>query len=429
MQTGQQAERRPTSPPRSVDQAALKRSAQRGPLKIELGWFHRYPARFASEVLGAILAGVLRRIEGDLQVCLDPFAGTGATIAACRQIGVASIGIELSQLGVEISRLRLEPPSDVEAVLKTIEAWTSEIPPSRSRVGRDLEWWLGNLNARCLTGYLSKIPALPDESARRFARVAVSQSLRPASRWLAGSVKVTADPTRTPPPIGDQLRKWARVIAQDCINESARSPRINGAPSPATTILGDARFVPLAAGTVDAVVTSPPYFVTYDYFEVNRLSYLAFGWDQPRQLQVGVRHGVETDGVGFVAPQPFKRWYKEFGEEQGAFGRALRAYSQSLRVQMAELFRVVRPGGIVAYAVANSTRKERSFELAKAVRDMLSEAGFVDLEIAARGLGDRHILPVTRDSRSGQFATEGIAGVSERIVYAHRPPHPRRRRR
>jgi hypothetical protein len=87
---------------------------------------------------------------------------------------------------------------------------------------------------------------------------------------------------------------------------------------------------------------------------------------------------------------------------------------------MAELHRVLRPGGVVAYAVANSTRRGKPFELVGAARELLTEAGFEVLTTHARNLGDKHILPVTRDAESGRFATTGIAGVTERIVYARR---------
>lgn len=92
-----------------------------------------------------------------------------------------------------------------------------------------------------------------------------------------------------------------------------------------------------------------------------------------------------------------------------------------MRDHMAELHRVLRPGGVVAYAVADSTRRGRPFELAGASRELLQEAGFEVLMTRARHLGDKHILPVTRDADTGRLASEGIAGVTERIIYARRP--------
>ena len=400
---------------------SLKAAAARGPLPVELGWFHRYPARFGQEVLSTMLAGVVRRLQGDLAVCVDPFAGTGATMAACRQLGIGSVGVELSALGVEIARLRLHPPLDLTSAVDMIEAWTMAPTPARHQLDDDLAWWLGDANARAVSGYLDALADVTDQQLARFATVAISQALRPASRWLSGSVKVTADPNRAPPPIGPQLRRWVRAMGRDCQTEHSRVRSISDRATPAVVMTGDACALPLADGAADAAVTSPPYFVTYDYFEVNRLSYLAFDWPRPRALQVGMRYGHAADGVGFVPPERMHDWYREeFKGERQLFGRALRAYCQRMSTHMTELHRVLRPGGILAYALADSTRRGKPFELVAACCELLENAGFEVTDTEARGLGDTHILPVTRDAQSGRFASVGIDGVTERIVYARR---------
>jgi hypothetical protein len=395
--------------------AVLRRQARNGTLTVELGWFHRYPARFAPDVVATMLSGMLSRLEGPVSVVLDPFAGTGATLAGARQLGLASMGVELSALGVEVARLRLDPPPNVGAALEMVEDWSEAPAPARPDLDGELVGWLGADNARALTGYLHALAGVADARMARFGRVAISQALRPASRWLVGSVKVTADPKRTPPPIGMHLRRWARVIAADCRTEQLAS-------APGLIMAGDACRLPLARSSVDAVVTSPPYFVTYDYFEVNRLSYLAFGWPRPRHLQVGMRFGHQRDGTGFVPPAALARWYAEdFSAEDGFFGRALRAYCQRMAAHFAEVRRVVRPGGVVAYAMADSTRRGRPFDLVRGTVQMMRQAGFADIESRPRSLGDTRILPATRDTVTGRFASSGSAGVRERIIYARNP--------
>jgi hypothetical protein len=359
-----------------------------------------------------MFAGVLRRLDGPIGTVLDPFAGTGATLAAARQLGVASVGVELSTLGVEVSRLRLDPPDDIDGALDLVIGWSHRSAPKRSTLSAELNDWLGPENSRALTGYLQALHAISDPRIARFARIVISQSLRPSSRWLSGSVKVTADPNRIPPPIGTHLRRWARVIASDCKTEHA-----SGAP--AMVLVGDACHLPIAPSSVDAIVTSPPYFVTYDYFEVNRLSYLAFDWPRPRSLQVGMRFGHERDGAGFVPPPAFGRWYADyFTGEDRLFGRALRTYCQQMAQHFMEVRRVLRPRGIVAYAVANSTRQGRTFDLVNATRELMLKAGFINVEARVRSLGETRILPTNRDTVTGRFASEGSAGVSERIIYA-----------
>src|SRR5262249_20139875 len=119
---------------------------------------------------------------------------------------------------------------------------------------------------------------------------------------------------------------------------------------------GDARQLSLDDRTVDAIVTSPPYFVTYDYFDIQRLSYLAFNWPTQRQAQVGAkyRHDRSDDG-GVSWPAALADWYTDdFRGEDTFLGRALRVYIDGVRTHLKEAFRVLAPGGVAAYSLANT---------------------------------------------------------------------------
>ena len=396
--------------------ASLQVLAARGSLPIYLGWFHRYPARFAPEVVGSMMAGILQRLDGPLQRCFDPFAGTGASLAACRQLGVGSYGVELSRLGVTIGRLRLDPPPEVEDAVALLDDWSRLRGPSRPTICPELQWWLGSDNSRVVSALLENLSEIRDLRLRRFATVAISQALRPASRWLVGSVKLTADPGREPPHVGGQLRRWSAVIAKDCVAERRRNRIVAGKIAAASIDEGDACALSLPDEFVDAVLTSPPYFVTYDYFSVNRLSYLAFKWPIPRAQQVGAAYGHTTDGAGFVAPSSMAAWYSSrFGGESRATGRALRVYIQRMRLHFRELHRVLRPGGVVAYAVASSFRDGHDFDLTRACREMMSTAGFENIQTVHRSVRGRRILPVGRDRSSGRFSGTAEAGVQREI--------------
>jgi hypothetical protein len=160
----------------------------------------------------------------------------------------------------------------------------------------------------------------------------------------------------------------------------------------------------------------------YDYFDVQRLSYLAFGWPQERAKQIGQTGGVARDGVGFLPPTAMVDWYSTFyrGEET-IDGRKLRAYCRAMEAHFAEAFRVVRSGGTIAYAVANSTRLARTFDLVDAVVELMRRAGFTAVVPYARRQTARRILPAGRHPTTGRFSTRHERMVDERIIYGHRP--------
>ncbi|GAA1005880.1 hypothetical protein Aple_040280 [Acrocarpospora pleiomorpha] len=96
----------------------------------------------------------------------------------------------------------------------------------------------------------------------------------------------------------------------------------------------------------------------------------------------------------------------------------LRAYVQNLRTHLAEVSRVVAPGGLVVYSVANSVRAGRIFDLAAGLAQLLDEVGFSDVHAVPRVQAGRRILPPGRDARSGRFSSDPRkAGVREYVVY------------
>jgi SAM-dependent methyltransferase len=384
--------------------------------KPQLGWFHRYPARFSTTVLAEMMKGIRSRLRRKPRLLLDPFAGTASSLAFARQLGIASTGIELSMLGVLIGKARLSPPSDLEAALDAAKKLVELPQRKKHRFTDELIGWIGEKNACALDAYLTTINELSDPKLRRWLRVSVSSALRPCSRWLSGSIKPQVDPLRDPTPIGPHLLRAANALRRDC-----RLEAFTARDCPRATIeIGDARNLPFANGEVDAILTSPPYETMYDYFDVHRLSYLAFEWPQPLHRQIGQPSGVSRDGVGFDPPPFMTHWYRRhLRAENSCQGRALRAYVVAMRQHVAEVKRVLSHDGVAAYAVANTIRDGRKFSLVPMVASLFRDAGFRRVEIRTRKSSHRRILPAGRNRVTGRFSSDSTEHVvNEYIVYA-----------
>ena len=156
---------------------------------------------------------------------------------------------------------------------------------------------------------------------------------------------------------------------------------------------------------------------------IQRLSYLAFRWPWPADEQVGRRYHVSPDGVGFSPPSSIDEWYSRmYRGEQSVLGRALRAYLQDMRAHLAEAVRVLQPGAALAYAIGNSTRSGRKFDLAAVTAQMMEEAGCIDVTVEPRAQSPaRRILPAGRDLRTGRFCSEPTPGIEEHVVFATKP--------
>jgi len=367
-----------------------------------------------------MLRAVYGRAGGAPFTVLDPFAGTGTTLSAARQIGLNAIGVELSSLGVLIAQVRLMPPDDLGKAMRLLERCLESAKDTwASRLPDELVSWLGLRNSKRLSHYLAFLRRVRNAQERSWLQVAISSALRPSSRWLPGSIKPQVDPDRAPPPIEHSLIRWSRALARDCQAERANYKR--GTRS--LVVKGDATALPLATGVVDAIVTSPPYGMMYDYFDVQRLSYIAFDWPWEHELQIGRSSRISKDGVGFSPPRAMMKWYAEvYRGEETVEGRALRAYLRGMRAHLTEAHRVVRPGGVVAYAVANSVRARRVFGLVDAIVELMRDCGFVEVRARRRVGETRRILPLGRSRRTGRFSsTSREVSVDERVIYAVRP--------
>ncbi len=82
---------------------------------------------------------------------------------------------------------------------------------------------------------------------------------------------------------------------------------------------------------------------------------------------------------------------------------------------------MLQPGGLVAYAIANSFRSQRRFALAQALASVFRETGFKDVKLRTRTQSNRRILPLGRDEYTGRFSSDRCnASVEEFIIYARR---------
>ena len=78
-------------------------------MKPALGWFHRYPARFAPRTVIQMLRTAYKRVGGGPCTVLDPFAGSNSTGAAAERQGRKWLAIEAEKEYIDGSRGRFLP--------------------------------------------------------------------------------------------------------------------------------------------------------------------------------------------------------------------------------------------------------------------------------------------------------------------------------
>lgn len=195
-------------------------------------------------------------------VLLDPFVGSGTTALAARALGFESIGMDLSPLAVLATLVKTSALDGSDLLLGASRVATNtttrcEVPdPTQCeaaftpRVLDEIRLVLG-----VAQGLAPSAPRLA--LAVRLALAAVApqfSALVKSGGWLAAIEPKCSDGLR------DAVAARLGLMAADCqsLLPTRRAARV-------AVIQGDARQVPLDDGSVDAVVSSPPYPNRHDY--------------------------------------------------------------------------------------------------------------------------------------------------------------------
>jgi len=278
----------------------------------------------------------LERLTAPGDRVYDPFMGRGTTPLEAALRGRVPLGNDVSPLSARLLRPRLEPPT-VEAVAARLEAIDlGRAPAVDPDLGLDAFYHpdtLGELAA--LRAYLLEREAAGalDGVDAWIRMVAVNRLTGHSSGFfsvytLPPNQAVTAAAQRqinrrreqTPPrrPIRERIVRKTRALLRD-VDDAVRA-RLAAVAGEARLLEGPAAATPaLADGSVDLVVTSPPFLDVVDYATDNWLRCWFCG--------------IPSEGVPLTQARSVADW-------EAAMGAVF-----------AELRRVLRPGGCVAFEV------------------------------------------------------------------------------
>ncbi len=288
---------------------------------------HHYKGKFYPQLARALvnMAGVQ-----DGAVVLDPFMGSGTTLVESWLAGMTGIGFDISPLAHLVARTKLlalqvgpeKLTKDAEEFEQRLRAWSKELritwtgrgarePESDGSVGagdfaraagcpeaeRELDGWFPPAVQHKLVVVLMAIRAVRDPVGRDFIRVCLSDLVRSFSQQEPRDLRIRrrAVEIRDADVFTDLTEKVWREIAKiragaELLGVSRPSPRPE---------CGDIRTInprrrpSPGPGSVDAVVTSPPYATALPYVDTDRLSFLVLGLATPRS-----RNALQRDLIG-----------------------------------------------------------------------------------------------------------------------------------
>ncbi len=334
---------------------------------------------------------------------LDPFCGTGTTLVECKKIGVRSVGVEANLMAHFASNVKLDWAPDptgllehaekvadkVVSVLRQERIEDEEVPLIRAGDSQTCEanppllrtlepekqdlLLANSISPLPLHKTLALLECLGQERDARFFRhelLALAKALVYSISNLHFGPEVGVGKPKPDAPVVGPWLSQVRAMAADL-------RRLRDAVDvPATVHHADARDVLAAveAGSVDAVITSPPYPNEKDYTRTTRLESVLLGFIRNKaDLRALKRRLVRSNTRGVYRGDADDTWVAghaevqriaeaiearriEMGKTSGferLYGKVTKLYFGGMARHLADLRAVLRPGAQLAYVVGD----------------------------------------------------------------------------
>jgi len=328
--------------------------------------FHSYPARMhwatAARVLSSL--GVANRSV------LDPFCGSGTVLIEARVAGAEANGVDLNPLAVRLARVKSDPLDEkrrerLEALGSELREASEERVRARESVRaqlspEELRWYEPHV-LKEMAGLLEYILQIEDRWLREALTMVFSSLVIKFSRQRSDTSEQL---------IERRIRKglvsefFERKTLELCdrlreLEAAAKGPAVR-------VTQGDARFLSevVPRGSVDLILTSPPYGGTYDYASHHARR---FAW-------------LGIDASGFQE------------REIGARRRGLSAerFAGELKSALKAMREVLSPDGMLVMLMGDGQHGHERVPADTLVEELAEAAGFEPLALASQWRPDFH---------------------------------------
>jgi SAM-dependent methyltransferase len=336
-------------------------SAADDPDRAHVHGFHSYPARM-HPATAARLVSALCDPGGSL---LDPFCGSGTVLVEAMIGGRRAVGVDLSPFAVRLARVKTNPGTEMqrEAVVVAAQAVAALADARRTQRAGATRRYPPEDVASFDPHVLLELDSLragivqhgrDDPFVREALEMVLSSILVKVSRRVSDTSAAQA-PRRIA--AGFAARLYIGKAKELARRLGELSALLSASAIPARVAIDDAmRLRTVAASSVDAVVSSPPYASTYDYLAHQTLRMRWLGLDS-RGLDAG-EMGARRRYAPLDARAARDEWTREL--------------ATTLRI----LSRVCRKGGRVALLLADSAVGGEALRADAMVAAVAPDAGF-----------------------------------------------------
>ncbi|EGP09859.1 hypothetical protein CSIRO_0290 [Bradyrhizobiaceae bacterium SG-6C] len=380
---------------------------------------HPFPARMAPGIALDIIPSTKEPIR-----ILDPMMGSGTVLAVARSKGHRAIGVDMDPLAVLISRVWTTPIDAEEVCEKAKEVLSkalqrsrtittySAYPTSSDNETRDfVDYWFDTAARKQLASLAQTIERIKNDRVRdalwcAFSRLIITKANGASLAMDLSHSRPHKSFDKAPAMPFDHFLTAVDHVVRNCIGNKDEHR------GPSTTIyLADARKLPIKSGSIDLVLTSPPYLNAIDYMRCSKFSlvWMKSNIGNLRQIRSN-SVGAELKSTAASGNEDVKTVISEMKltpKLQPKYTAMLARYVDDMMQSVKETERVLSRGGKAVYVVGENTVRGTFIPNAKLVSAVAELAGLkFDSKYSRKLPENRRYLPPP---------TQGSAGLNGRM--------------
>jgi len=382
---------------------------------------HPFPARMAPDLALDALAELRKG-----SVVLDPMAGSGTVLRQAVNLGHRAVGFDMDPLAVLMTRVWTTDvaSSDIRKEYdllledaERVDLRTHRLPwiASDPETSEFISYWFGNEQRRALHRlayvlYKRRQSRLGDRRRAAVNALTIALSRIIITKEQGASLARDASHSRPHKVVDESDYDVFSGLARSVAVVSSRISE--AAKGRADVRLGDARKIPLRKGSVDAILTSPPYLNAIDYMRGHRLALVWFGYQLSqlrsiRSSSIGAERAcsISNDQIGQVSSAMVS------GDDlPKKFRSMIQRYAGDLISMTSEASRVLKAGGVATFVVGNSCLRSTFIRNSEGVHAAGKLAGLNVSRIVERELpASNRYLPITASGAlSKRMRTETV---------------------
>ena len=372
--------------------------------------YHRYPAKFLPDVVRKIIEDYA---QDSIRIA-DLFAGCGTTLVEAKVHGIASVGTDINPVAQLITKVKTTPlaPDDLQLAYNDLVALFDEYNEADYADIKKHEridyWFTPSQKAKIAFLYDKIYNSVICEDIKDFFYVCISHILKNCSWWLQSGTKPQRDMGKKPEdPFDEFCRHCKRMIEwnRKFYEELCQKGLLN---TSCEILLEDARHTSIPTGSINAIITSPPYVTSYEYADIHQLTayWMEYISDihEFRKKFIGSSYSGNDSLIVSYSKQA-QKIVNDLSGKSKHIARDVAQYFNDMQEVAKEMTRVLAPNGHACIVIGNTKIKDVQIKSAEVFFEFLRNAGLHKVKIITRSIPHK-LMPTLRDKNTGRFTKQ-----------------------